>query len=470
VYGGTGLGLAICKRLAEMMQGHIEVQSEPGSGSEFYFTARFDRPRSGARERLIAPERLRGLHTLVVDDNNLSREILSNTLASFSFDVTAVASGPAALAALDADRRDGHPYRLVLMDWKMPGMDGLETTRRLRSAPVLKDDQPKVILISAYAQESPEQASDLAGIDGFLAKPVSQSSLFNAVLDALGCRTDRHPGLARDEVAAGPMGFRTGTRVLLVEDNPINQQIALEMLQQAGLDVQVAGDGTQAMQALRQGDFAAVLMDVQIPVMDGMETTRRMRRDPRLKHLPVIAMTAHAMAGDEQRCLDAGMDDYISKPVDAGRLIRLLHRWIPGGVAATPPQPTATESRAAEELPELPGIDSAVALERAAGNRELMLRLHEMFIRSYADAAVRLRRMMEQGRRQEAAVLLHSIKGAAGGIAADEVSAATLAVERVLADNGAWKSCLPRIEQALDALACFPSAMATAPGRSPGTA
>ena len=451
LFGGTGLGLAISKRLVKLMGGDIGAESTPGKGSRFYFTAPFARPESQAAAHHVMPESLRGLKCLVVDDNLRSRKILSDTLTRFSLDVASEGSGEEALQRLIRADREGGPIRLVLMDWKMPGMDGIETARRIRRSKELVH-QPSIIMVTDYSHADPATLSEGLDLSGFLSKPASQSALFNQVLIALG-----HPdGKARTKDAAEPprtYRFVPGTRVLLVEDNDINQELALAMVRDLGLDVSVAGDGAEALQLLHRNRFAAVLMDVQMPVMDGLEATRHLRAQTAYKELPVIAMTAHSMPGDKQRFLDAGMSGYVSKPVSRERLLEELRRWLP----EVPDQGRLGDRQAQNEAGEIlfPGmgsIDTARALAQASGNPELMRRVIRRFVSANADLIARLGQLLGDAFFAEARAMAHKVKGEAGNIAAQAVADAAEDLERALMSETDWEIPLNRLDRALTPL------------------
>ena len=423
-YGGTGLGLAISQQLTEMMGGLIEVRSEPGVGSSFYFTLDFDvvEQDSPAVEREDKPQ---GLNVLVVDDNEPSRDILQEYLHSFGYTVTLAESGEQALALMQPK----HSFDLVLLDWMMPGMTGLDVALAVRE----QKSPPKVVLLSSWKMPSSEHQ---AMVDAFLAKPVKPSSLLDTIMLAYGKQVVRRERSVGRGAGPADLAHIMGARVLVVDDSEINLQIACELLEKVPLVLDTASDGKEAVDKVRANQYDCVLMDIQMPGMDGYTATNLIRQEYSMDELPILAMTANVMAEDRNRTREAGMNGHIGKPVDPSELYKTLRDFIPeADYTGNLPSETGALSTAAPgvelaPLPTtLPGLEIKQGLSRLANNESLFLKLLQDLMKEYADSPARLRQLVADNEMEEASKFAHKLRGIANNLGAFAVGSCAEEIE-----------------------------------------
>jgi signal transduction histidine kinase/CheY-like chemotaxis protein len=442
IYEGTGLGLSICNKFVTMMHGTIGLESTLGKGSNFFFTVQLGRAGTAPAGKLELPPDIHGLNVLVVDDLADSRAIMGKILQSMGFLVETLPSGVEALERLSSSRMKQRPVDLVLMDWQMPELDGLETTTRIRSE--LHLGLP-VIIMTAFAKDLHREDAERAGANGFLTKPIFQSTLFDAIMDAFGKGGLRSEGTRHDFTTRSSLYRKQlkGIRLLLAEDNLTNQQVATAILQKADIEVTVVGNGELAVQAVQQQIFDGVLMDIQMPKMNGFEATRLIRDLPGCAKLPIIAMTAHAMKGDEEKCLEAGMDGYIAKPINQDRLFSTLSHLLRGrrrvveiDTALAGESSDTAGGETMEPPPEdsgpdldIPGIDVESALQTSGLDRRTFAVILAGFFQDNGATVENIGRAAAEGRVEDLLHLAHSLKGSAGNIGALALRQAAAAVE-----------------------------------------
>ena len=456
-FGGTGLGLAICKQLCELMGGRIWLEPQSGKGCCFGFEAVFGLHDSGFRR--LPLDRLGGVRTLVVDDNETARMVFREILVHFGMRPDTAASGEQALDMLHHALTQNDPYRVVLLDWMMPGIDGIETARRIRRKGAPLGTVPAILMVTAYSQDKVADAASSAGIGHLLTKPVSESTLHDAIVEALlgdetsACRRYRHSAQQQRR----DFGALRGARVLLVDDSPLNREVAIEFLRGAGLAIDEATNGREAVEKVLSGDYQLVLMDIQMPQMDGITATQTIRADARFRDLPIVAMTAHAMAGDRERSLAAGMNDHLTKPIDPDALLAALEHWIPGNALQALPQacpnmPIGGPASPARFL-ELDAIDTAVGLCNHLNREDFYLRILRIYRRDFGTAGKRMGEMIAQGELAEARRLAHTIKSVAATIGAATLANHARELEATLAEGRTAPALVERFADAANRVA-----------------
>jgi two-component system sensor histidine kinase/response regulator len=434
-FGGTGLGLAISKHLVERMNGEIGVVSEIGKGSEFFFTLTFAvSSRPDVAQYLVPPGR-KGARVLVVDDNVRTQKILKRMLEKMAFTVSIANCGEEALVAIQQANQKKIPFKLVISDWKMKGLNGVETIRHIKT-----DDQiihkPTAILMSGFEVKDIDEDVEKAGVDGFLEKPFTKSSVFATITECLDGKESQGLALQNDRKPLDEnLKQINGANILLVEDNEINQEVAQELLEDEGFVVTIATNGQEAVGLVEAFRFDAVLMDIQMPVMDGYTAAQMIRKlTSDSRNIPIIAMTAYAMKGDREKCLAAGMNDHITKPVNQNDLLAALAQWIePGESAVRMPQKAAAKDADGPVLPQtLPGIDIQDALARVSGNITLYRRLLSKFLANHSNMVEEIIAALESKDQKTALRLAHTLRGLAGTIGAYELQDAAQKVEAAL--------------------------------------
>ncbi len=437
-YGGTGIGLAITKHLLDMMGATIAIESEPGKGTTVRLTVELGVPEETAGAETDDLKLYAGVPVLLVEDHEEHRLVLQSMLENFGCRVDAAADAETALVMVGEKEKQGAQYRVVLMDWRLPGIDGVEAMRRIKEDLNLAKP-PSVVLATAFSREEIIQRARENGADAVMTKPILDSALRDIFREILQGKESKTLRSSLNELMRSKPNF-SGARVLLAEDNPINQQIVRELLEDVGVQLTLANNGFEALACIgsskRVPPFDLVLMDIQMPDMDGYAATRAIRSDAGLDEMPVVALTAHVLSDEKDQCLNAGMNGHLSKPIEVERLYAALRHWLPEHVTARAPEPNEADRQGEQVLPSFPHFDVAGALKRVNNNRNLYIGLLQQFFDKHVGAAVDVATALGCEDIQEARRLLHLLRGIAGNM-----GAVSLHVQATVLENAcrAWQ-------------------------------
>ncbi|MDY6987910.1 MAG: response regulator [Thermodesulfobacteriota bacterium] len=463
-HGGTGLGLAISRQLVEMMGGEIGVESAEGKGSTFWFTVVLENRPKGQGAAVVVPEDIRGKRILVVDDNATNRQVLTEQLRSWDCQTGAASNGPEALEVMRQARADGNAFGIAILDMQMPEMDGETLGQLIKADPDLKDTI--LVMLTSVGQRGDAARTKEIGFAAYLTKPVKQSHLYDCLTTLLGRKTllkekegPSAPFVTRHSIADER---KRKIRILLAEDNVTNQQVAVHILEKFGFRADAVANGKEAVEALKTVPYDLVLMDVQMPEMDGLSATRVIRNQEdkikaqssklkgeegtssdlsacsfqhsaRLEHIPIVAMTAHAMKGDRELCLEAGMDDYTTKPIDPTELLEKIEKWTnreKETVAVHEKVQVERDARMAKKE-EPPPVDLDKALARAMGDKDFLEQMLQEFLAWIPEQVEELKAALEEGNGEALQQKAHTLKGSAANLSADIVAATALHLEQM---------------------------------------
>jgi two-component system sensor histidine kinase/response regulator len=438
-FGGTGLGLAICKKIAQLMGGEVGVDSEYGEGSTFWAKVSLQKSTAAPR-RLVLSGDIQGKRVLVVDDNENARLILSDLLEQMKFQVDTASSGEEALTQVKQADQQALPYEIIFLDWQMPGMDGLEVARRIKAMSL--QHKPYHLMVTAYGREEVFKEASNTGIVDVLVKPVNASIVFDSLVRVIGGTVYEPENGTKNHEPSGIVVDRLklikGASILLVEDNEINQEVAIELLEDAGFVVDLAENGRIAVEKVKTNNYDLVLMDMQMPEMDGIEATVEIRKDVSFNNLPIVAMTANVMQGDRDRCVEAGMNDHVGKPIEPNELWKTLMKWIqPETMQKSPAKAVVKEVAPPVDhevmIPSnIHGLDTSEGLRRVLGKKSLYLSMLRKFVSGQKDFGEQVKGALASGDMKQAERIAHTLRGVAGNIGATEIQAVASALESAI--------------------------------------